>query len=122
MKFLITILVNAVAVYLTAILLPGVYLQGFWGAIIVALVLALLNATLKPLLIILTIPATIFTFGLFLLVVNALVIMAADWLLDGFDVRTFWWALLFSLILSVINSLLEDFVFDKDKENDRRKW
>jgi putative membrane protein len=85
---------------------PYVMLSGFGTAIIVAIVLGLLNLTIKPLLILLTIPATVVTFGLFLFVINALVIMAADSLVGGFAVQSFWWALLFSLLLSFINSLL----------------
>lgn len=105
-KFLIKTLVDTLAVIICAYLLPGVHVDGFGSAILVALALALLNQFIKPLLIILTIPATIFTFGLFLLVVNALIIMLADWIVLGFDVRGFWWALLFSLVLTIIQSIL----------------
>lgn len=77
------------------------------SALIVAAVLALLNAVLKPLLVILTIPVTVFTFGLFLLVINALIILTADWMLADFTVNGFWWALLFSIILSIITSIFE---------------
>ncbi|HNS45795.1 MAG TPA: phage holin family protein, partial [Bacteroidales bacterium] len=78
-----------------------------WTAILVAVVLALLNFFLKPLFIILTIPFTILTLGLFLLVINAVIILIADHLIGArFEVDGFWWALLFSLIISAINSLI----------------
>jgi len=104
---LLKLVVNALAVFFTAwILGDAVVLHGIVGALAVAIVLALLNLTVKPLLLILTIPFTVLSFGLFILVINALVIMAADGLLDSFSVANFWWALLFSLLLSFINSLL----------------
>jgi putative membrane protein len=107
MNFLVKLIVNAIAVVVTAwILGDSIQLDGFGTAIIVALVLVLLNITLKPVLVIFTLPATVFTFGLFLFVINALVILAADYLVSGFSVQSFWWALLFSLVLSIINSML----------------
>ena len=77
------------------------------GAIIVAAVLALLDAVVKPVMVILTLPVTVLTMGLFLLVINACVILLASEIVPGFTVDGFWWALLFSIILSVINSILE---------------
>ena len=106
MKFLLNLLVTAVIVIITAYLLPGVHVRDFLSAIIVAFVLALLNGFLKPLLVILTIPITIFTFGLFLLVINAIIILLAGSLVTGFYVEGFWWALLFSLIMSLISYVL----------------
>ncbi|MEO9475322.1 MAG: phage holin family protein [Cyclobacteriaceae bacterium] len=108
MNFFVRLLLSSLAVILASYLLPGVYVESFFAALIVALLLSLLNVTVKPLLIILTIPLTVFTFGLFLLVINALMIMLADAIVPGFGVGGFWWALLFSLILSLINSLLAD--------------
>lgn len=108
MNFFVRLLLSSLAVILASYLLPGVYIESFFAALVVALLLSLLNVTVKPLLIILTIPLTVFTFGLFLLVINALMIMLADSLVPGFGVSGFWWALLFSLILSLINSLLAD--------------
>ncbi len=106
MNLIIRILLTAVAVVILAKFLPGVNVAGFTGAIIVAIVLALLNAILKPILIILTLPITVVTLGLFLLVINALIILLADEFLDGFDVSGFWIALLFSLLLSFLQSIL----------------
>ena len=105
-KWLLQSILSAVAVLFTAQILPGVQVSGIIDALLVALVLSFLNTFLKPVLLILTIPVTLFTFGLFLLVINAIIIVVADALLDGFNVNGFGWALLFSLILSVINALL----------------
>ncbi|MBC8487804.1 MAG: phage holin family protein [Bacteroidetes bacterium] len=106
MKFVLKILLTAVIVIITAYLLPGVHVRDFLSAIIVAFILALLNGFLKPVLVFLTIPITILTFGLFLLVINAVIILIASSLVSGFYVEGFWWALLFSLIMSLISYLL----------------
>lgn len=90
--------------------MPGIHVSTFWTALLVALVLSFLNLFLKPLMVILTIPFTIDTFGLFLLVINAIIIMIAGSWVTGFTVDGFWWAMLFSVILSVISSLLESLV------------
>ncbi|WP_417592349.1 phage holin family protein [Owenweeksia hongkongensis] len=104
---IIKLIVNTLSVFITAwILGDSVALSGFGTAILVALVLAVFNVTLKPILVFFTLPATLVTFGLFLFVINALIIMAADALISGFYVANFWWALLFSLVLSLINSML----------------
>jgi putative membrane protein len=105
MRFIGTVLVNAIAVLLGAYFLDGVSVDNNTKAFIVALVIALLNAFVKPILVFLTIPATIVTLGLFLLVINAGIIIMADYLVDGFHVSSFWYALGFSLILSLITSL-----------------
>lgn len=110
MRFIIKYLLAALAVYATADLLPGIYVSSFWKAILVALVLGLMNITIKPVMILLTIPFTLLTFGIFLLIINAAVIMLAGWIIDGFTVNGFWWALLFSIIQSIIASLLEKLV------------
>ncbi len=104
---IIKLLLNALLVFALAWALPGVHVESFWTALIVAIILGLLNIFVKPILIIITIPVTIITLGLFLLVINALVIQLAAWMVDDFVVDTFWWALLFSLILSVMNSAFE---------------
>ena len=119
MDFIIKLLLNAVAVVITAYLLPGVHLQNFGYAVLLAAVLSLLNVSLKPILIVLTIPATIFTLGLFLLVINALMILVADWIItDGFNVDGFWWAFLFSIILSIINGLFNRLTVKPEYRND----
>ncbi len=108
MNLLIKLILSAVAVIVVSYLLPGVYIDDFWSAFILAVVLSLLNYVVKPILVILTIPLTVVTLGLFLLVINALIILMADSIIDGFIVEGFWWALLFSLLLSLVNSLLTD--------------
>lgn len=110
MNFILKIVLTAVAVLVIAHFLPGVSVVNFTNAVIVAVVLALLRVTIKPLLIILTLPVTIVTLGLFLLVINALIILLADNLIDGFNVSGFWVALIFSLILSVFESILYSFL------------
>lgn len=105
MQFVFKLIVSALAVIVTSYLLPGISIDSPLTAIIVAAVLAFLNAVLKPILILLTIPVTVLTLGLFFFVINALIILLADYMVDGFDVRSFWWALLFSLILSILTSI-----------------
>lgn len=107
MTFLVKMIVTTFAVVIGSYILPGVAVAGFLTAIIVAFVLGILNTLLKPILVILTIPVTVFTLGLFLLVINAFIIQLAAYFVDGFDVRNFWIALLFSIILSLITSILE---------------
>jgi len=110
MGILIKLLLGSIAVIITSYLLPGVTVANFGSALIVAAVLALLNATLKPLLIILTIPVTVVTLGLFLLVINGAIILLADALVPGFLVDGFFWALLFSLIMALLMYIFEGLV------------
>lgn len=106
-RLILKLLISSAIILLTAYVLPGVHVESFWTALLVAVVLALLNFFLKPLLVILTIPFTILTLGLFLLVINAVIILIADHLIGHrFEVDGFWWALLFSLIISIVNSLI----------------
>ena len=113
MKFILRILLSALAVVVLAKILPGVGVDTYTTAIIVAVVLSLLNFIVKPILVILTLPVTIITFGLFILIINAIIILLADRLINGFSVDTIWWALLFSLLLSFLQSIL----FSLLKEN-----
>src|SRR5918993_1344136 len=108
MNWIVRFLLNGLAVFLTAYLLPGVDIDGYGTALIVALVISIANVIVKPILIILTIPITVLTLGLFLLVINAIIILLADYMVSDFTVDGFWWALLFSLIMSVFNSLFDD--------------
>ena len=110
MPFIPKLLITSVAILIAGYLLPGIHVSTFWTALLVALVLSFLNVFLKPLMVVLTIPFTVITFGLFLLVINALIIMIAGSWVNGFKVDGFWWAMLFSIILSVISSLLESLV------------
>jgi putative membrane protein len=106
MKFIIKVLITAFAVVIGAYFMPGVQVDGFTTAIVVAFVLGLLNALLKPVLVILTLPVTVMTLGLFLLVINAFIIQLSAYFVTGFEVGSFWTALLFSIILSLISWLL----------------
>jgi len=106
MKSFLKILLTALAVIILANILSGISISGYLSAIIVAFVLALLNMFVRPLLIFFTLPATIFTLGLFLFVINACIILIADKLVDGFAVSGFGSALLFSILLSIFRSLL----------------
>jgi len=115
MKLIIRLLLNALAVFILAYLLDGVTVNGYIGALIVAVVLSVLNLLVKPLLILLTLPVTIITLGLFLLVINALIILLADKLIDGFAVSSFWTALLFSVLLCILQSMLYSIFKDKKK-------
>lgn len=114
MRTIISFLLTALIVFGLAHLLPGITVNGYFGALLVALVLGLLNAFVRPILIFLTLPATLITFGLFLWVINAVIILMASWLLkDYFHVTNFWWALLFSLLLSAVISFVN---YDDQKD------
>lgn len=105
-EILISWIVTALAILASAYLLPGVHVTSFVTALVVAVVLGIINAFIKPILLILTLPITILTLGLFAFVINAVVILLAANLVPGFTVDGFWWALIFSIVLSVINSFL----------------
>ncbi|MCU0380007.1 MAG: phage holin family protein [Chitinophagaceae bacterium] len=107
MGFIVRLFFTWIAIIIASYILPGIHINDFISALIAAAVLALLNTFVKPLLVILTIPITILTLGLFLLVINALIVMMGARIVDGFTVDSFWWALGFSLVVSVIVSLLE---------------
>ena len=106
MKFLLQILVSTLAILVTASLID-VHVENVFTAILVAAVLAFLNSVVKPILILLTIPITVITFGLFLIVINVLMVMLADKLIDGFEVGGFWRALVFSIVLWIVTAIFE---------------
>ena len=108
MSFIIQLFVSAVLIIFLAWFLPGVEVASFGTAILVALVLAGLQLIVKPILVILTLPITIITLGLFLLVINAILILIIDYAVPGFTVSSFWTALLFSILLSVLGSFFLD--------------
>ncbi|MFN5323606.1 MAG: phage holin family protein [Bacteroidota bacterium] len=105
--FLARFVTYTLAIIISDWLLPGIVLSGAFTAMVLALVLTLLNLVVKPLLIFLTLPMTLISFGLFLFVINASMVLLAAYLVPGFMVDGFWWALAFSIILSLCNSLLE---------------
>ena len=117
MNFLLRILVIAVVSFGLAYLLSGIQVADFWTALVFAVVLAILNIFIKPLLILFTLPITILTLSLFLLVINTLVTLMASKFVDGFSIDNFWWALLFSLILSLITSAIDK--REKDDQSSR---
>ncbi|MEL6916257.1 MAG: phage holin family protein [Bacteroidota bacterium] len=116
MKLILRILLSALAVVILSKILPGVGVDSYTTAIVVAIVLSLLNFIVKPILIVLTLPVTIITLGLFLLIINAIIILLADSFISGFTVNSIWWAILFSLLLSFLQSILFS-LLKEDKKN-----
>ena len=106
MNLIMRLIVTSIVAFGLSYLLTGIKFDSFWTAIIVAIVLAILNAIVRPILILFTLPITVFTFGLFLFVINAIIILFAEKLVSGFRVDGFWWALLFSFLLSFLTSIL----------------
>ncbi len=104
------LLVNGLAIFVASQVLSGVHVDGFVTALIVAIVLGVVNTLIKPLLIILTLPLTVLTFGLFSFVINALLVLLVSHVVRGFAVDGFWWALAFSLVIAVISSFLNALV------------
>ncbi len=114
MYLIVRLLVTAILVTLIANFMEGVSVDSFATSIVVAIVLGLLNLFVKPILVLFTLPVTLVTFGLFLLVINALLIMLCNNLVNGFSVANFWYALLFSILLSLGQTLVFSFS-DKKK-------
>jgi putative membrane protein len=106
MKFIIRIIFTAILVLVIAHFMPGVTVANFTTSIIVAVVLGLLNLFIKPILVILTLPVTFITLGLFLLVINAIMILLCTRIVGGFAVDSFWTAFFFSVVLSISQSML----------------
>ena len=115
--FIGRLIVSTLAIVITSYIMPGVHVASAMTALWVALVLSLLNAFVKPILIFLTLPVTLVTLGLFLLVINALMILLAGSMVEGFTVNGFWTAFFFSMVLSFVNAVLSSFT---PKENRRR--
>ena len=113
MKTIIHWLVAALAVLITAYVLPGVHVSGLLSALVVAVVLGVINVFLRPLLIVLTLPITIVTLGLFIFIINGLLVMLAASVVPGFAVDSFWWAFLFGIVLAVVSYVLE--MFEKEE-------
>ena len=116
MRFLIRIIVIAAVSFGLAQVLPGIHVNTFWIALIFAVVLAILNTFVKPLIILFTLPVTIITLGLFLFVINAAVVLLASRVVNEFRIDGFWWGLLFSILLSIFTSVL-----DREMQKDRRR-
>ena len=117
-SFLIQLIITTLSVGAGAYLLPGVHVDGFLGALITALILGVLNALVRPVLIFLTLPATLITAGLFLFVINAVILLIADSISSSLAIDNFWWALLLGLLVTIINSILNGLARDDEKRKD----
>jgi putative membrane protein len=106
MHLLLAFIINIIAVLVTSYILPGIHLRSFWTALWVAIVLGIVNAILRPIIFILTLPINILTLGLFSFVIMGLLVYLVSAIVPGFKVDNFWWAILFALIVAIINWLL----------------
>jgi putative membrane protein len=120
MKIIIRWILSALAVIITAYLLPkeAIFIESFFVALVVAVVLGFLNSIIRPILVILTLPIQILTLGLFTLIINAALVMLTSSIVSGFYVKSFWWALLFSLVLSLVGAIINHFEPKKNTEGD----
>jgi len=113
LQILINLVLSGIAVLISAYVLPGVVVDGFLAAIVVAVILSVVNTFIKPLIMLLTLPINILTLGLFSLVINALMVMLVDVVVPGFQVAGILWALIFSIVLSLISGAIYMLVPDK---------
>ncbi|KKR43885.1 MAG: hypothetical protein UU10_C0003G0022 [Parcubacteria group bacterium GW2011_GWF1_40_6] len=109
MKTLIHFIVSALAILITAYVLPGVYVDGLFAALVLAVILGVINTFIRPVLVVLTLPLSIVTLGLFVLVINALLVMLASYIVPGFTVAGFWYAFLFGIVLAIVSYVLQIF-------------
>ncbi|MFZ4929510.1 MULTISPECIES: phage holin family protein [unclassified Chryseobacterium] len=114
MNFIIRLFVTAIVAFLLTKILPGVHFEGFSSAIIFAIVLGVLNIFVKPILSLFGLPLTIITLGFFALVINAAIILIADYFIDSMTVSGFWSAFIFSILLSIVTSLANSMFSDGD--------
>jgi putative membrane protein len=110
MRLLVNWLVTTAAILISGYFLPGVSIRSLGTAFVTALVLGLINAIIRPVLVVLTFPITIVTLGLFIFILNALLVLVTSAIVPGFEVRGFWWALLFSLVFSIVSFALHKIV------------
>ncbi|MEO8148200.1 MAG: phage holin family protein [Bacteroidia bacterium] len=122
MKLFTQILLTTFSIIIVTYLLPGVHILDAWHALLLAVVLTGLNMIVRPVLILLTLPVTVITLGLFLFVINAINILIADYLMDSFIVDGFWWALLFSILLTITTSIIENVLGIKKDAEQRKKY
>ena len=118
MKIITRWILSTLAVIITAYLLPkeAIFVASFFVALVVAVVLGFLNSIIRPILIILTLPIQLFTLGVFTFIINAALVMLTSSLVSGFYVKNFWWALIFSLVLSLVGAVINHFEPKKDAE------
>lgn len=114
MNTILKLLITTIIIVVLGRFLPGIAVDSFTTGLVVAVVLALLNTFLKPILVFLTIPATLITLGLFLFVINACIILIAGYFVDGFSVSGFWTALLFSIVLTLCQGILNGILVDEN--------
>lgn len=112
MKTIIHWLISALAILVTAYLLPGVSVDGLLAAFILAIVLGAINTFLRPLLVLLTLPLTVVSLGLFVLFINGFLVILATYIVPGFSVANYWWAFLFGIVLAIVSYVLE--IFEKE--------
>jgi putative membrane protein len=114
MRFLLRLILNAVAILVAAYLIPGIYVASPGAALVAALALAIVNAIVRPVLLLLTLPLTILTLGLFIFVINAICLAIVAWVVPGFGVSGFGAALLGALVISLVSWLLSSLLIDKN--------
>ncbi|UOE39120.1 MULTISPECIES: phage holin family protein [Chryseobacterium] len=113
MNLIIRLFITAIVAFLLTKILPGVHFDSFSSAVIFAIVMGILNLVVKPILSLFSLPLTIITLGFFSLVINAVIILIADYFIDSMHVDGFWWAFIFGIVLSVITSLANS-IFSED--------
>jgi putative membrane protein len=113
--FLIRVLVNALAIWLATTIVPGIEARGAASVVVAALVLGVINAIVRPILLVLTLPLTLVTLGLFLFVLNALCLWLTSAIVPGFDVRGFWPAFWAALLISALSWAANGFVSDRGR-------
>jgi putative membrane protein len=117
MRFLARLVLNGIAIVIAAWLLPGLHIAGPFAALVAGVILGFVNAIVRPLLFFLTLPLTLMTLGLFIFVLNAICFGLTAWLVPGFSVDGFWWALLGALLVSIVSWMLNG-LFVGAKERD----
>ncbi len=111
MHIILSFFVNVIAILITSYILPGIHLKSFFTALLVAVVLGLINTLLRPILFILTLPINILTLGLFSFIIMGFCVYLAHWIIPGFGINNFWWAILFAIIVAFINWLFRAIFF-----------
>lgn len=116
MRIIVVWVLNAMALLAVTYLIPGVYVANFWSALVAALFIGLANLFIRPLLILLTLPITLITLGLFILIINGVLFWVVGHVLQGFEVRTLFAGVLGAIVYSIVSWLLTAIVIDKEKE------
>jgi putative membrane protein len=107
---LLSLIISTIAVFVTAQILPGIHVDGFGTALVVAVVLGIINTFIRPLVFLLTLPINILTLGLFTFVIIGCLVLLVSAIVPGFKVDGFWWAVAFALVLAIINGFLNSLV------------